>query len=50
MTEARVVINRWLEENNTVRPHGALGGMKSDLFLQRWIEGITIQQPKSLTG
>jgi putative transposase len=50
MTEARVVINQWLEEYNTVRPHGALGGMNPEQFLQRWIEGNTIQQPKSLTG
>lgn len=49
MTEARVVINHWLEEYNTVRPHGSLGGMNPEQFLQCWIEGNTIQQPKSLT-
>lgn len=49
MTEARVVINQWLEEYNTVRPHGSLGGMNPEQFLQRWTEG-TIQQPQSLTG
>ena len=50
MTEARVVVNQWLEEYNTVRPHGSLGGMNPEKFLQRWTEQSTIQQPKSLTG
>lgn len=49
MTEARVVITNWLEEYNTVRPHGSLGGLSPEQFLQRWTEGTTIQQPKSLT-
>jgi len=34
MTEARVVINQWLEEYNTIRPHGSLGGMNPEPFLQ----------------
>jgi len=50
MTEARVVINQWLEEYNTIRPHGSLGGMNPEQFLQRWAEGNTNQQPESLTG
>ena len=50
MTEARVVINQWLEEYNTSRPHGSLGGMNPEQFLQRWTEGNTNQQPESLTG
>ena len=50
MTEARVVINQWLEEYNTIRPHGSLGGMNPQQFLQRWTEGNTNQQPESLTG
>jgi putative transposase len=50
LTEARVVIKQWLQEYNTVRPHGALGGMNPEQFLQQWTEGNTIQQPKSLTG
>ena len=45
LTEARVVINQWLEEYNTVRPHGSLGGMNPEQFLQQWTEGNTIQQP-----
>ncbi len=49
LTEARVVINQWLEEYNTVRPHGSLGGMNPEEFLQRWTEGF-IQQPNSLTA
>lgn len=49
MTKARVVINQWLEGYNTTRPHGSLGGMSLEQFLQKWIEGNeTIQQPKSL--
>jgi transposase InsO family protein len=35
MTEARVVIDQWLEEYNTIRPHGSLGGMNPEQFLQR---------------
>lgn len=50
LTEARVVINHWLEEYNTVRPHGSLRGMNPEQFLQRWAEGKSNQQPKSLTG
>lgn len=49
MTEARAVINLWLEEYNTVRPHGSLGGMNPKQFLQHWTEDLTTQQPKSLT-
>jgi len=50
MTEARVVTDYWLNEYNTVRPHGSLGGLTPEQFLQRWTETNTIQQPKSLTG
>jgi transposase InsO family protein len=42
LTEARVVINQWPEEYNTVRPHGSMGGKNHDQFLQRWTEGNTI--------
>lgn len=34
-TEARVVINQWLAEYNTVRPHGSLEGMNPERFLYR---------------
>lgn len=50
MTEARVVIDHWLDEYNTVRPHGSLGGLTPEQFLQRWTEANSLQQPKSLTG
>jgi putative transposase len=50
MMEARVVINHWLEEYNTIRPHGSLGGMNPEYFLQRWIEGSMSQQPEILTA
>jgi transposase InsO family protein len=49
LTEARVVIRQWLEEYNTVRPHGSLGGMNPEKFLRCWTEGNMLQQPKSLT-
>ena len=50
LTEARVVINHWLEEYNTVRPHGSLGGMNPEKFLQCWSEVHLNQQPETLTG
>jgi putative transposase len=50
MTEARVVTASWLDEYNTVRPHGSLGGLTPEQFLQRWTEANTIQQPETLTG
>jgi transposase InsO family protein len=50
MTEARVVINHWLEEYNTIRPHGSLGGINPKLFLRRWTEGKMNQKPKTLTA
>jgi len=50
MTEARVVIQQWLEEYNIIRPHGSLAGMNPGQFLQYWSEGKTNQQPKSLTA
>jgi len=50
MTEARVVIKQWLEEYNTIRPHGSLDGMNPEQFLRCWTEGNTNQQPESRTG
>jgi transposase InsO family protein len=49
LTEARVVINQWLEEYNTIRPHGSLGGRAPEQFLQCWTQQQTSQQPKTLT-
>lgn len=49
LTEARVVINQWLEEYNTVRPHGSLGGKTPAEFKwQRLMENE--DEPKTLTG
>ena len=50
LTEARVAINNWLEEYNTIRPHGSLGNVNSEYFLRRWTEGNMNQQPKILTA
>jgi len=50
LTQARVVINQWLEEYNTIRPHGSLGGMNPEKFLRCWSEVNLNQQPETLTG
>lgn len=51
ITEARIIIiGGWLDECNTVRPHGSLGGMTPATFLQRWTQVNIDQQPKYLTG
>lgn len=49
LTEARVVINQWLEEYNSIRPHGSLDGMNPDQFLMNWMKNNQIQQPEILT-
>jgi len=48
--EARVVIKQWLEEYNTIRPHGSLHEMNPEQFLQSRTEEDMNQQPKSPTG
>jgi transposase InsO family protein len=40
----------WLDEYNTARPLGSLGGMNPEQFLQRWTDANELQQPNSLTG
>jgi len=45
-----VAANQWLEEYNTIRPHGSLCGMSPEKFLQCWSEVNTNQQPETLTG
>jgi putative transposase len=50
VTEARVIIKQWLEEYNTVRPHGSLHGLTPERFLRQWIEDKAIQQPETLTA
>jgi transposase InsO family protein len=47
MTEARVVINQWLEEYNTIRPHGSLNGMNPANSLKKiGLEEIQFSNPK----
>ncbi len=36
VTEARAVTEQWLEEYNTVRPHGSLGGRTPAQFIEDW--------------
>lgn len=50
LTEARVVINSWLDEYNTVRPHGSIGGTNPRRFHAQWIENNLNQQPEILTA
>ena len=53
LTEARVVIKQWLEEYNTIRPHGSLGGRSPIRLLNDWNvenpKSNTVKIPKSLT-
>jgi transposase InsO family protein len=48
LTEARVVTKQWLDEYNTIRPHGSLGGISPEQFLQQW-QQQHLNQPKPLT-
>jgi transposase InsO family protein len=50
LTEARVVINQWLDEYNTVRPHGSLGGQTPMQYTQQWLQNHEDQSPTTLTG
>jgi transposase InsO family protein len=50
ITQARVIIDHWLEEYNTLRPHGSLGGMTAKQYLQQWTEAHIDQQPKFPKG
>lgn len=36
VTEARAVTAQWLEEYNTIRPHGSLGGRSPLQFIEDW--------------
>ena len=49
LTEARVLINQWREEYNTIRPHGSLNGLSPNNYLNNWLEQSS-QQPEILTG
>lgn len=48
LTEGRVVIQQWLDEYNTIRPHGSLGGICPDQFLKQRKQQ-NLNQPESLT-
>ncbi len=50
LTEARVVINQWLDEYNTIRPHGSLKGRTPKQFKQQWLRDNENQQPRTLTA
>ncbi|MBV1907601.1 MAG: integrase core domain-containing protein [Pseudomonadales bacterium] len=32
------VVQKWLAEYNTIRPHGSLGGLSPEQFLQGWAQ------------
>lgn len=49
LTEARVVVEKWLEEYNSIRPHGSLKGLAPNEFVRQWKNKELNQQPKSLT-
>lgn len=48
LTETKVVIRQWLEEYNTIRPHGSLGGISPKQFLRQWRQE-NFNQPEALT-
>ena len=50
LTEARAVINSWLEEYNTIRPHGSLGGSTPIQFLRDWLVNNPDQQTMTMPG
>ena len=44
--ESRAVIGQWLEEYNTIRPHGSLGGRSPAQFMKDWSAALD-EQPKA---
>ena len=53
VSEARAVTEQWLEEYNTIRPHGSLGGRSPVQFVRDWTEArtqdsTTMQKPLTL--
>ena len=52
LSEARAVIGQWLEEYNTIRPHGSLGGRSPAQFVEDWANALSQEskmKQKSLT-
>jgi transposase InsO family protein len=50
--ESRAVIDQWLEEYNTIRPHGSLGGRSPAQFIEDWANAFSQESKmnqKSLT-
>lgn len=50
LTEARVVINQWLNEYNTIRPHGSLAGCSPNQFLCQWTKSDETTMTETLTA
>ena len=48
--EARAVIGQWLEEYNTIRPHGSLNGRCPAQFIEDWAESESTLTRKQQTG
>ena len=48
--EARAVIGQWLEEYNTIRPHGSLNGRSPAQFIEDWAESESTLTRKQQTG
>lgn len=49
LTEARVIINQWLQEYNEIRPHGSLNGKSPSAFKQERLNQICLTN-QTLTG
>jgi len=47
VVESRAVIDQWLTEYNTIRPHGSLGGRPPAQFLKDWAAALH-EQPKAM--
>lgn len=47
VAEARAVIAQWLNEYNTIRPHGSLGGRSPAQFIEDWAAAL-IDKPKAM--
>ncbi len=48
LAEARVVIEAWRVEYNTVRPHSAHGGLSPEEFKRSWFEKIVFEKPNKI--